>query len=94
MMVTVVDEGTGSGGAIDGYDVAGKTGTAERADESGGYAEGKYMASFMAFAPASDPKVLVYATLDDTSYLSYMASPAVKEAMEQALQILGVKPTR
>ncbi len=93
MMVTVVDEGTGSGGAIDGYDVAGKTGTAERADESGGYTEGKYMASFMAFASASDPKVLVYATLDDTSYLSYMASPAVKEAMEQALQILGVKPT-
>lgn len=94
MMVTVVDEGTGSGGAIDGYDVAGKTGTAERADEAGGYQEGKYMASFIAFAPASDPKVLVYATLDDTPYLSYMASPAVKETMEQALQVLGVEPTR
>lgn len=94
MMVTVVDEGTGSGGAIDGYDVAGKTGTAERADESGGYQAGRYMASFMAFAPADDPKLLVYATLDNTPYLSYMASPAVKETMEQALDILGIKPTR
>ena len=94
MMVTVVDEGTGSGGAIDGYDVAGKTGTAERADASGGYQAGKYMASFMAFAPAQDPKVLVYATLDDTPYLSYMASPAAKETMEQALKILGVPRTR
>ena len=36
-MQTVVSEGTGVGGAVDGYDVAGKTGTAERADENGGY---------------------------------------------------------
>ncbi len=94
MMVTVVDEGTGEGGAIDGYDVAGKTGTAQRADDSGGYQADSYMASFLAFAPASDPKVLVYATLDGTPYMSYMASPAVKTTMEKALSVLGVEPTR
>lgn len=63
-MQTVVSEGTGVGGAVDGYDVAGKTGTAERADENGGYLKENYMSSFMGFAPAQSPKVLCYITLD------------------------------
>lgn len=62
-MQTVVSEGTGVGGAVDGYDVAGKTGTAERADENGGYLKENYMSSFMGFAPAQSPKVLCYITL-------------------------------
>ena len=64
-MQTVVSEGTGVGGAVDGYDVAGKTGTAERADENGGYLKENYMSSFMGFAPAQSPKVLCYITLDE-----------------------------
>ena len=66
MMITVVDEGTGKGGQVAGYDVAGKTGTAERASESGGYLANNYMSSFLGFAPASAPAAAVYITLDGT----------------------------
>lgn len=94
MMITVVDEGTGSGAAIEGYDVAGKTGTAQRADASGGYQKGNYMSSFIGFAPASEPAALAYITLDGTPYHSSAATPAFKTIMEQALSVLGVKRTR
>lgn len=95
MMVTVVDEGTGSGGQVPGYDVAGKTGTAERASEEGGYQENNFMASFMGFAPASDPKVLVYVTLDGTAGSGGgQAAPPFAAVMGQALSILGVEHTR
>lgn len=94
MMVTVVDEGTGTGAAIDGYEVAGKTGTAQRASEEGGYQYDQFMSSFIGFAPAHDPKVLAYITLDGTPYHSSAATPAFKTIVEQALSVLGVKPTR
>lgn len=93
MMLTVVDEGTGKGGQIDGYQVAGKTGTAERAGE-GGYQKGVYMASFFGFAPASDPKVAVYVTLDDTPQGSDAASVPFKSVMETALSVVGAQRDR
>lgn len=64
MMLTVVDEGTGVDAQIPGYDISGKTGTAERAGESGGYEEGNHMASFMGFVSTKDPRVMCYVTLD------------------------------
>ncbi|WP_239462787.1 peptidoglycan D,D-transpeptidase FtsI family protein [Collinsella tanakaei] len=94
MMLTVVDEGTGEAGQVPGYEVSGKTGTAQRASESGGYLEGSYMASFMGFAPTKDPQVQVYVTLDGTGYTSIAAAPAFAEIMSAALDTLGVKPTR
>ena len=93
MMITVVEEGTGTGAAIDGYEVAGKTGTAERASSSGGYQANNFMSSFIGFAPARDPKVLAYITLDGTPYHSDAATPAFKEIVSQALSVLGIKPT-
>ncbi len=90
MMVTVVEEGTGTGGAVEGYSVAGKTGTAQRASESGGYAENAYMASFIGFAPADDPRVLVYVTLDNTSQGSSAAAIPFQTVMSTALSTLGV----
>ena len=93
MMKTVVDEGTGTGGQVAGYEVSGKTGTAQRASEEGGYQKNIYMASFMGFAPTKDPQVLVYVTLDGTPNLSYAAAPPFATVMTQALTTLGVKPT-
>lgn len=93
MMVTVVDEGTGSGGQIEGYQVAGKTGTAERAGEDG-YQTGVYMASFFGFAPASDPRVVVYVTLDNTPQGSDAASVPFKTVMETALSVMGAPRDR
>lgn len=94
MMRTVVDEGTGSGGRVEGYDVSGKTGTAQRASEEGGYQENSFMASFMGFAPTDDPKVQVYVTLDGTAYTSAAAAIPFAEVMAASLAALGVPPTR
>ena len=95
MMRTVVDEGTGEAGQVEGYDVSGKTGTAQRASESGGYEENNYMASFMGFAPTDDPQVLVYVTLDGTAGSGGgQAAPPFQKVMAQALDTLGVPKTR
>ena len=94
MMLTVVDEGTGALGQVEGYEVSGKTGTAQRASEEGGYQENSYMASFMGFAPTSAPKAQVYVTLDGTAYNSSVAAGPFSTVMEAALDALGVKPTR
>ena len=93
-MQTVVSEGTGMGGAVDGYDVAGKTGTAERADENGGYLKENYMSSFMGFAPAQSPKVLCYITLDGTPSGSDAAAVPFQSIMANALDVLGVPHTK
>ena len=95
MMRTVVDEGTGKGAQVPGYEISGKTGTAERAGEGGvGYQEGNNMASFMGFVSTSDPRVLCYVTLDGTPQQSYAATPIFKAVMEEALPVLGIEPTR
>lgn len=93
MMKTVVDEGTGKTGQVPGYDVSGKTGTAQRASSDGGYQENSYMASFMGFAPTKDPQVMVYVTLDGTSRSSLAAATPFATVMERALSTLGIQPT-
>ena len=94
MMLTVVDEGTGMDAQMPGYEVSGKTGTAERAGKDGGYEEGNNMASFMGFVSTKDPRVLCYVTFDDTAAMSYAAMPVFRKVMEEALPALGIKPTR
>lgn len=94
MMLTVVDEGTGVDAQIPGYEISGKTGTAERAGESGGYEEGNHMASFMGFVSTKDPRVMCYVTLDGTTATSHAATPVFRKVMEEALPALGIKPTR
>lgn len=93
MMHTVVEEGTGEGARIEGYRISGKTGTAERASESGGYEEGNNMTSFMGFVTTDDPRVLCYVTLDGTPAMSYAATPVFKTVMETALPALGIEPS-
>lgn len=94
MMLTVVDEGTGVDAQIPGYEISGKSGTAERAGESGGYEEGNHMASFMGFVSTKDPRVMCYVTLDGTTATSHAAMPVFRKVMEEALPALGIKPTR
>lgn len=94
-MLTVVDEGTGELAQVPGYEVSGKTGTAERAgDGSKGYQKGNNMASFIGFVSTHDPRVMCYVTLDGTTAQSYAATPVFKQVMETALPALGIKPTR
>lgn len=95
MMRTVVDEGTGTVAQVSGYEISGKTGTAERAVEgTSGYQEGNYMSSFMGFASTTDARAMCYITLDGTAAGSDAATPVFKTIMETALPALGIKPTR
>ena len=57
--------GTATGAKIDGYELGGKTGTAEKPDETGGYSKDKFIASFVGFAPAAHPRLLVAVMVDE-----------------------------
>jgi cell division protein FtsI (penicillin-binding protein 3) len=90
----VVDRGTGVEAQIPGYRVAGKTGTAQKPLPTGGYG-GDYVGSFVGFAPANDPEVVVMVVLDDPSPIwgGASAAPTFKTITEFALRRLGAAPT-
>ncbi len=84
--------GTASEVSVPGYTLAGKTGTAQVA-ENGGYSETKYVASFIGFAPAREPKFLAAVIVDQPQYEIYggsVAAPAFGEIAAYALPYLGV----
>ena len=87
--------GTAPRAQVMGYRVAGKTGTAHK-QENGGYAENKYRASFVGFAPVSDPRVIVAVMLDEPSNGKYfggeVAAPVFSQVVGGALRQLGVAP--
>ncbi|SIO86511.1 Cell division protein FtsI [Peptidoglycan synthetase] [Nocardiopsis sp. JB363] len=91
------DEGTAPEARIDGYRVAGKTGTANRIDpETGRYDEGGYTATFAGFAPADDPELVVQVVLhnpQDTYYGGEAAGPVFNDIMSFALKSYEVPPT-
>jgi len=88
--------GTATGAAIKGYDLAGKTGTAQKPDPvTGGYSETKYVASFVGFAPAKTPKLLVTVMVDEPKgeiYGGLVAGPAFKRITSFALSYLKIRP--
>jgi cell division protein FtsI/penicillin-binding protein 2 len=94
MLQLAVDEGTGTAARIPGYEVAGKTGTAEMAlRDGGGYAKGVYVASFVGMAPADSPRLVVLAAVHGTpQYGGEAAAPAVQKIMRYALQHLEIAP--
>jgi cell division protein FtsI/penicillin-binding protein 2 len=88
--------GTASGAAIKGYELAGKTGTAQKPDPvTGGYSPDKYVASFVGFAPARHPKLLVTVMVDEPQgeiYGGLVAGPAFKQITSFALNYLRIPP--
>jgi cell division protein FtsI/penicillin-binding protein 2 len=86
--------GTASGAEIKGYTLAGKTGTAEKAID-GKYSKDKYVASFIGFAPAEKPKLLVAVMVDEPNgeiYGGQVAAPAWKEIVNRSLNYLKIAP--
>jgi cell division protein FtsI/penicillin-binding protein 2 len=86
--------GTASGAEIKGYTLAGKTGTAEKAI-NGQYSKDKYVASFIGFAPAKKPKLLVAVMVDEPNgeiYGGQVAAPAWKEIVNFSLSYLKIAP--
>ncbi len=91
----VVANGTGKKAYVPGYKVAGKTGTAQKV-EDGRYAEGKYISSFIGFAPADDPKIIVLVVIDEPRgaiyYGGQIAAPVVQSIVSDTLRYLDIKP--
>ena len=77
----VISEGGGSKAFIDGYHIAGKTGTAQKAGK-GGYQTGKYIASFAGMAPSSNPSITLFVSIDEPDpsnyYAGQIAAPVAK----------------
>jgi cell division protein FtsI/penicillin-binding protein 2 len=88
--------GTASEVSVPGYQLAGKTGTANKVDtETGGYSESKYVASFVGFAPADDPELLCVVMVDEPQgaiYGGQVAAPAFGQIMAFALPYLRIAP--
>jgi cell division protein FtsI (penicillin-binding protein 3) len=92
MLLLAVEKGTGQAAQIPGYQVAGKTGTAEIA-ANGGYLKGLYTSSFIGMVPAGRPRLVVLVTVHGTPlYGAQAAAPAVQKIMSFALQRLEIAP--
>jgi stage V sporulation protein D (sporulation-specific penicillin-binding protein) len=89
---SVVANGTGRNAFIDGYRVGGKTGTAQKVI-NGRYSNNEYIVSFVGFAPADDPQLIMYVAVDNPKGLQFgglIAAPIVKNVMEDSLRYLNV----
>jgi cell division protein FtsI/penicillin-binding protein 2 len=88
--------GTASEVSIPGYQLAGKTGTAQKPDPvTGGYSDTKYVASFVGFAPSRNPQLLVAVMVDEPQgeyFGAVVAAPAVQQIMQFALPYLRIPP--
>lgn len=98
MMEEVVEYGTGKHARVEGYTAAGKTGTAQKMDPATGrYAEGRYVASFVGFLPAEEPRAVIVVLVDEPSrglyYASDVAAPAFSRLGKEIMLQLGVPPS-
>jgi len=97
VMKEVVTSGTGMRGRIPGYEVAGKTATAQKVDlVTGKYAKDKSIASFMGFLPADEPQVVILVVVDEPKSNPYggaTAAPCFKRIAEELMRYMGVPPT-
>jgi cell division protein FtsI/penicillin-binding protein 2 len=97
MLRGVVEEGSGTAAQVPGYRIAGKTGTAAKPEPTGGYSDYRYVASFVGYVPARDPRLVILVTVDEPRGAIWggtVAAPAFAEIAKFALQYLEVPPDR
>jgi cell division protein FtsI (penicillin-binding protein 3) len=99
MMVNVVAQGTGRQAAIEGYHVAGKTGTARKPQPTGGYRDAAgnfhYVATFAGFVPAEDPQLSIIVILDEPSatiFASAVSAPVFADLARYGLRLFTIPP--
>jgi cell division protein FtsI (penicillin-binding protein 3) len=95
MLQGVVEEGSGTAAQVPGYRIAGKTGTAAKPDPAGGYSDYRYVASFVGYVPARDPRLVILVTVDEPRGAIWggtVAAPAFAEIAKFGLQYLEVPP--
>ncbi|MDP4085415.1 MAG: stage V sporulation protein D [Bacillota bacterium] len=92
---SVVAQGTGGKAFVDSYRIGGKTGTAQKA-QNGRYLENNYILSFIAFAPADNPQIVVYVAVDNpkgtVQFGGQVTAPIVGTIMKDSLRAMGVQP--
>jgi cell division protein FtsI (penicillin-binding protein 3) len=88
-------DGTGINASLPGYEVGGKTGTAQKVDHvNGGYGDG-YVSSFMGFLPIDNPRITMFVAIDEPEGLFYggqVAAPLFREITRQVMPYLGILP--
>jgi len=98
MNLVVGEEGTGTKAAIDGYEICGKTGTAQKVSEGGkGYAKHKYTSVFAGFAPMENPELAILVIVDEPQKQYYggdVAAPAFKTIMAESFNYLNIPPEK
>jgi len=90
LLEKVVSEGSGSNGKVEGFRVGGKTATSETLPRG----RGKYISSFLGFAPADEPQVIAIAIVNHPKgvyYGSQVAAPIIRQLFENILPYLGIK---
>jgi cell division protein FtsI/penicillin-binding protein 2 len=95
MLCYAVEYGTGTFAQVEGYQVAGKTGTARiPLKDRPGYLTGQYVASFIGFLPARDPEIVIAAILDRPAqgYGGLAAAPLFQRVARAAIARLGIAP--
>jgi cell division protein FtsI (penicillin-binding protein 3) len=99
ILTRVVDDGTGQLAAVEGYAVAGKTGTAWKPLPEGGYEDGagnfRYVTTFAGFLPAEDPQISIIVVIDEPSasiYASFASAPPFAELARYTLRHLRIPP--
>lgn len=94
---SVVAQGTGGNAFVDSYRIGGKTGTAQKA-QNGHYLENNHIVSFIGFAPADDPQLVVYVAVDNpkgtVQFGGVVSAPIVGNIMKDGLRALGVPPRK
>ncbi|MBF0186207.1 MAG: hypothetical protein HQM06_17705 [Magnetococcales bacterium] len=95
LALAVGPEGTAPQARVEGYPVAGKTGTARKAIGSQGYVRGHYFSSFVGFVPADKPKLLIYVGIDEPKGVFYgglVAAPIFRDIAQEILPLLSIFP--
>ena len=93
ILAAVVEEGTGKLAKVPGFSAAGKTGTAQKVEANGIYSSYRYVASFVGFVPAENPRLTIAVVLDEPQPLhtgGAVCAPVFKQIATEALAYLSV----
>lgn len=91
----VVTDGTGELVQISGYEIAGKTGTAQKVDPNRGYSSNKVVSSFIGYLPAHDPQIAILVIVDEPKWMywgSKVAAPTFREVAKRIISYNGILP--
>ncbi len=94
ILIGVIENGTGKLAKVPDFTAAGKTGTAQKVEPNGTYSHSKFVASFIGFAPAEDPQIVIVVTVDEprgTYYGGTVSAPVFKKVAAEVLKYLKTK---